>query len=804
MNMLLNRRAVGLSVRHCFKIALCSLLLGLLTTPDGYGKHIYGGEMNLQATARPNYSTLTLTLYLDQANASPSSYEQQIDLYIFQKSDHSLVTTARVHQTASQRVRYENQACADLRNLSVLAMNYSTELYLNPNTFSDPGGYYVVWDRCCRSADISNIQDPGGEGMVFYMEFPPVQRNGAAFPNSSPQFSFPNGDYICVGKPFQLNFGATDTDGDQLRYSLVTPLAGYTNSTGLFTVGDGSSHETYPEVSWLPGYSATTAIPGNPALKIDPQTGQLSVTARQAGLFIFAVLCEEYRNGVRIGAIRREFQMPVVDCGNNTPPPPVISYKNIETLDLSICEGATVTLATEADPRWSYQWQHNGANMAGATSATVTVSEPGDYVVVKSFASICGNDTTSKITRVQTLPPPAATITPDKEPKFCEGQSLALSIQPEKGTSYQWTENGTALPGATGSSITVNKAGLYGVRATSSLDCVNRDSLAVVVNPNPTATLTSSTTAICQDGEVRLNASAGSNFQYEWRMDNTALGTGTAATMQARLAGAYQVLVTDANGCQSLSAPLPLSIVPRPDMQFDTVAPVCASRTEPVLLAASPAGGVFSGAGVTGNQFIPSNAGAGLYTITYTYAGNSACPAAISRQIRVEPSVVINMPERITVLMGNSVPLKPTLNGQPVRFQWEPPETLSDATTQNPTATPPTSTTYKLTVTSSGDCRSEKSVLVDVLKRMFIADAFSPNNDGINDALEIRNTDQFPDCEVTIYNRWGEVVFFSKGYDKPWNGTYLNQKVQAGTYQYRIKTNQPILPEYRGSVLVTY
>jgi gliding motility-associated-like protein len=55
---------------------------------------------------------------------------------------------------------------------------------------------------------------------------------------------------------------------------------------------------------------------------------------------------------------------------------------------------------------------------------------------------------------------------------------------------------------------------------------------------------------------------------------------------------------------------------------------------------------------------------------------------------------------------------------------------------------------------------------------------FSPNNDGINDELEIRNTEQFPGCEVTIYNRWGEVVFYSKGYSKPWNGTYRNQKVQ--------------------------
>lgn len=804
MNGLLGGHAVRVSVFRWVWIGVCGALLGLLVATSGFGKHIYGGEMNLQATTRANYYTLTLTLYLDQANASPGDYEQNIDLHIFRKSDHAHVRTATVNQTASQRVRYENQACANLRNLSVLAMNYSTEIALNPATFSDPGGYYVVWDRCCRSADISNIQDPGAEGMVFYMEFPSVRRNGVAFTNSSPQFSFPNGDYICVGKPFRLNFEATDADGDQLRYSLVTPLAGYTNNTGMFTVGDGSSHATYPEVNWLPGYSATSAIPGNPALKIDPQTGQLSVTATRTGLFIFAVLCEEYRDGVRIGAIRREFQMPVVDCGNNTPPPPVISYQNIETLDLAICEGATVTLSTESDPRWSYQWQRDGANIAGATSATLTVAEPGDYVVVKSFATTCGNDTTSKVTKVQAMPPPAAKITPDKDPKLCEGESLALSVQPENGVTYQWVENGTALPGATGSSLTVTKAGLYGVRATSSLGCLNRDSLAVVVNPTPQVALASSASAICQDGEVRLDATAGTGFQYEWRLDNTVLNKNAAATMQARQAGSYRVLVTDANGCQALSEPLALAIVPRPDMQFDTVAPVCVSRTVPVLLVASPAGGTFSGLGVTGSQFDPAKAGAGVHTVTYTYAGTSACPAVISRQIRVEPSPEINMPDRVTVLLGNTVTLKPTVNGQTVRFLWEPPESLSDPTSLNPAASPAASTTYKLTVTAPGDCQAEKTVLVDVLKQLFVADVFSPNNDGINDALEIRNTDQFPDCEVTIYNRWGEVVFYSKGYEKPWDGTYHNQKVQAGSYQYRIKTHQAAMPEYRGAILVTY
>jgi hypothetical protein len=125
--------------------------------------------------------------------------------------------------------------------------------------------------------------------------------------------------------------------------------------------------------------------------------------------------------------------------------------------------------------------------------------------------------------------------------------------------------------------------------------------------------------------------------------------------------GSYQVRVTDSNLCQALSTPLTLPVIPRPEMRFDSLVPVCATRTEPLLLVASPAGGTFSGPGVTGNQFDATKSRGGLHTVTYTYAGTSACPVTISRQIRVEPPAEINLPERVTVLMDNSVTLRPTI-----------------------------------------------------------------------------------------------------------------------------------------------
>lgn len=70
--------------------------------------------------------------------------------------------------------------------------------------------------------------------------------------------------------------------------------------------------------------------------------------------------------------------------------------------------------------------------------------------------------------------------------------------------------------------------------------------------------------------------------------------------------------------------------------------------------------------------------------------------------------------------------------------------------------------------------------------KLFIPSAFTPNNDGYNDNLVILNWDSIQDFEMYIYNRWGEVIFHSKGYDIPWDGTYQEKVVPSGIYLFKI------------------
>ena len=82
--------------------------------------------------------------------------------------------------------------------------------------------------------------------------------------------------------------------------------------------------------------------------------------------------------------------------------------------------------------------------------------------------------------------------------------------------------------------------------------------------------------------------------------------------------------------------------------------------------------------------------------------------------------------------------------------------------------------------------------------------AFSPNNDNLNETWQIFNIEKFPDAEVSIYNRWGELLFYSKGYTEKWDGTFGGKKVPADSYSFVIKPNFESKSDIRGVIHIIY
>jgi len=81
----------------------------------------------------------------------------------------------------------------------------------------------------------------------------------------------------------------------------------------------------------------------------------------------------------------------------------------------------------------------------------------------------------------------------------------------------------------------------------------------------------------------------------------------------------------------------------------------------------------------------------------------------------------------------------------------------------------------------------------------------TPNADGKNDVFEIQNLEKiYPNCTMTIFNRWGSVVFESVGYVDPWNGTYKGEKLPMGTYFFKLELNDENNQQYNGPISIIH
>ncbi|PRY06742.1 gliding motility-associated-like protein [Pontibacter ummariensis] len=297
------------------KQAFLLLLLMIGLCQQATATHIVGGEMELKHLEGFKYRLL-LYLYFDEVNGTQGAKDPANHVTIFEKGTNKAVTTVSLPIQEQKQLSYTNINCTtgELRTSLVL---YYQDLYLDPTIYSHPQGYYAVWERCCRNNTINNIVSPEAAGTVFYLEFPAVVKTGKAFVNSSAKLSPPPTDYACKGELFTYDFSSTDADGDKLVYDLVTPLNGY--SSPDFPAPPAASGP-YPEVSWQAGHSVTNQIRGTPPVKIDRNTGKLVVNPSYVGLFVFGVRCQEFRDGVKIGEVRRDFQLLVKDCPRNESP----------------------------------------------------------------------------------------------------------------------------------------------------------------------------------------------------------------------------------------------------------------------------------------------------------------------------------------------------------------------------------------------------------------------------------------------------------------------------------------------------
>jgi gliding motility-associated-like protein len=166
--------------------------------------------------------------------------------------------------------------------------------------------------------------------------------------------------------------------------------------------------------------------------------------------------------------------------------------------------------------------------------------------------------------------------------------------------------------------------------------------------------------------------------------------------------------------------------------------------------------------------------------------------------VDINPLPIVNAGVDKTIFAGQSITLNGSATGA-LSYLWTP---ILVSNTLTPNVSPLNDITYTLTASSDKGCDATDDVAITVLKDLVIPNSFSPNGDGINDKWVLKNVEQYKNCGIEIFNRYGQQIFKSNGYLKPWDGTINGKPLPVGTYYYILNTGVANADILKGSITI--
>ena len=369
----------------------------------------------------------------------------------------------------------------------------------------------------------------------------------------------------------------------------------------------------------------------------------------------------------------------------------------------------------------------------------------------------------------------------------CTGSAtIALTGAPTGGT---WTGTGvtgsvsggfffTPGPALSGTTQTLT----YAVAAPDG-SCVATATRAITVAPLPLAAIPALPNICAGSGATPLPAGQPAGGVWSGPGVSTA-GTGQYVfTPTLALAGIQTLTytVTSAQGCQS-QATTTILVLPAAVMIMPADTVLCPGSTQVIQLRASPAGGVWSGVGVTAGGLFTPPITPGTVAVLYTVGTGTPCPVSATRRITLlaAPTLV----PAAQPLVCPSGALAPAVAPYTITFSqptatlladavvtWDFGDGSAPATGLSVTHTYLAAGTFQPTATlrfNSGRCSAQASLAPITVQSMLIPNVFTPNGDNLNNFFAPRVGGCQPRLEV--YSRWGQRVFESPAYANNWDG----------------------------------
>jgi gliding motility-associated-like protein len=327
--------------------------------------HIMGGVISYEYLGRNaanpkqiNYK-FTMRIYRDQFSNSQLDNVATIGVFmsgvngVYNKNPISPLIRRTVNITSSRFLEILKPPCLETPpNIGVQEGLYEWTETLNDTNRT----YAIVYMRCCRNETINNVTNPGSATSVYYVEISPLAQR---LNNSSPAFvNFPP-NLFCANTGFTFDHSARDADSDQLVYRFYNGF-----SAGILNSGQTTQNLSPPPYALLnyriPTFTFNTPISGNPAVKVDPETGLMTGNPNLTGQFVATVVVEEYRDGELLSRVFRDYQYNVVTCRRTVVSALTSDSTQGREFFVKACENIPVTLDNRSYERSNisdFKWQ---------------------------------------------------------------------------------------------------------------------------------------------------------------------------------------------------------------------------------------------------------------------------------------------------------------------------------------------------------------------------------------------------------------------------------------------------------------
>ncbi|MDA7787347.1 PKD domain-containing protein [bacterium] len=780
------------------KKAILLLVLSCLSF-FSYASHLIGGEMTYNCLG-DNLYEITLIMYVD---CSPSN-EQQITfdvsglLTIYDSSNNFIetieITNPEVIGLSDETVGNE---CLTLpTDLCVLRGIYTVIVELPPIV----GGYQLAYQRCCRNPSIINVVTPGDYGNTYTTNIPGSELISDC--NSSPSFNEYPPLALCLGDDIIVDLSATDPDGDELVYSLTTPFHGADITNPLLI-----TPPPFTAVPWTAGYSENYPLDANPAISIDANTGIITGTPNQMGMYIIGIKVEEYRDGVLINSVVRDFRFLIVDCDVITSSIPLSSW---------YCNSLTVSFTNGSVNANTYLWDFGNENATSAEfEPNYTYPDTGNYSVtlIANPNTICADTNVVSFPLYTELNP----VFTEPDPQCLGTNSFSFEgegIIPENAV-FNWEFGTTSTPTSSNqlnpSNIVFPTVGIFPVSFNVVFDnCDETFNSTIEIYDEAIFPTIPAQASQCLEGNV-FNFSAagtyptGSNFQWNFGSNanpQTSFQENPTAISFSSLGEQLITLNVLYNDCEN-AVQGTVQIIGIENLEIEsTPAAGCEPFTVEFSSLLNPNQYGFEwnlDNGIVSNQTNPVGIYTeGSYDISLSVTNlNSLCkdsvnltdyitvvPQPISSFSLLSDSLIYNEAVQIT---NNS------LHANSFLYEFSSGYTSTEF---EPEYTIPSIGDFTIWqyVQNQYECIDSSSVdlFVEFEHTFWVPNVFTPNNNLVNDDFYASYTN-VESYRMQIFNRWGEIVFDQEGKQPKWDGEdktrkdKLDKNQKSDTYVYLIE-----------------